>query len=573
MKAETEPYQVPLLIFLSSFFIFLTFSGTRVFISDEGVILDQFYNFINGSLAVNISKISVGVMISIGDNIYGKFSYSLLVLSLPAYYILKAMDLIYGAHLFILQLWALSGGFIVYLIAKIRKFKHAEPGAIASYLILISINLYLFRPIYFPKWGELLSIEFTNILISSFLIMVVYLLFKDFFGNKIAIFASLLIIFATPVSFYAITLKHHSLTLLLTVLSFYFFHKYQEKKDTKLIYFAYILGGLCLWTRILDGAVLLASLLITDIIILRRKIRYIAIILIIVLISMLPFFIFNYLISGDPVAIMDSYPMSNKPLVVLKGDNFIALGESLDAQQFDLLVRLGYGWNETIKIEWFDIFGYMFFFRLVNTFGIFLVSPFLIISLAFGLAAVRRKITLNLMDKLLIIYVILFIVSSKNYLLSIIIDTPLANEYRYLLILYIVLLYFGLRISRIKIMIENNLRQIALLYGLILLAALIYFIRAFPPPFLEIYYTAAMISSISLIIVLSLVLSIQNKRPAAASLDKFVIFFIALSIAMGSIFLLFYYWVKSMTYVSPSQNFAVIPFMQTILEWMYRMTF
>src|SRR3972149_626113 len=106
-------------------------------------------------------------------------------------------------------------------------------------------------------------------------------------------------------------------------------------------------------------------------------------------------------------------------------------------------------------------------------------------------------------------------------------------------------------------MIENNLRQIALLYGLILLAALIYFIRAFPPPFLEIYYTAAMISSISLIIVLSLVLSIQNKRPAAASLDKFFIFFMALSIAMGSIFLLFYYWVKSMTYVSPSQNFAV----------------
>src|SRR3989337_565577 len=122
-----EKNKSPLLIFFSSLFIFISFAGTRLFFSDEGVILDQFYNLINGSLALKAAKIDTakGIFITVGNNLYGKFSYSLLILSLPAYYILKTIDLLYGAHLFILQLWAVSGGVVVYLIAKIRNLKHS----------------------------------------------------------------------------------------------------------------------------------------------------------------------------------------------------------------------------------------------------------------------------------------------------------------------------------------------------------------------------------------------------------------------------------------------------------------
>jgi len=160
--------QALLLVFFSSLFILITFAGTRLFFSDEGVILNQFYNLMGGSLPLKFAKINVtnGVFITVGDSLYGKFSYSLLILSLPVYYILKSIDSIYGAHLFLLQVWALSGGFIVYLIAKNRKY--AATSGIVSYFVLIAVNLYSFKPIYFPKWGEILSIEFTNIIITSF---------------------------------------------------------------------------------------------------------------------------------------------------------------------------------------------------------------------------------------------------------------------------------------------------------------------------------------------------------------------------------------------------------------------
>lgn len=190
-----ESNKIPIFLFLSSMFIFLSFAGTRIFISDEGVILNQFYSLIHGSLSLDTGKINIikGVYLFFDGHIYGKFSYSLLILSLPFYYILRAIEFLYGAHLFLLQLWALCGGILVYLIAKNRNLKHAELFGAISYIIMIGANIALFKPIYFPMWGELLSIEFTNILISSFLVLFVYLLFRNFFGDKIAMFTLFLL--------------------------------------------------------------------------------------------------------------------------------------------------------------------------------------------------------------------------------------------------------------------------------------------------------------------------------------------------------------------------------------------
>ncbi len=120
-------YQIHLLIFFSSMFGFISFASTLLFLSDNMVILNQFYNLIHGSLSIEKVKIMVVSSDSwnigrpylfFGGELYGKFSYSLPMLALPVYYILKIIDSLYGAHLFILQVWALSVGAVAYLIAK-----------------------------------------------------------------------------------------------------------------------------------------------------------------------------------------------------------------------------------------------------------------------------------------------------------------------------------------------------------------------------------------------------------------------------------------------------------------------
>jgi hypothetical protein len=242
-----------LLVFFSSLFVFISLAGTRLFFSDEGVIIDQFFNLIHGSLALKFAKISMvkGVFILVGNNLYGIFSYSLLILSVPVYYLFSIIDFLFGVHLFLLLIWACCGSIIIYLVAKIWKSKFAGSLGSLMILMLMAINVHLFKPIYFSRWGELLSIEFTNILICAFLVLIIYLFFKELFGNKIGLFASFFAIMATPISFYAITLKHHSLSLFLTVLAFYFFFKYIKKNkiylSTLLIFWQACASGFESW--------------------------------------------------------------------------------------------------------------------------------------------------------------------------------------------------------------------------------------------------------------------------------------------------------------------------------------
>lgn len=578
-----ELNKIPLLVFFSSMFVFISLAGTRLFFSDEGIILDQFYNLINGSLALKIAKINVdkGIFMTIGNNLYGKFSYSLLILSLPTYYILKIIDSLYSAHLFILQLWAAIGGLVIFLLAKIRNMKHAVTWGIISYIILASTNLYFFKLIYFPKWGELLSIEFTNIIISSFLILIIYLFFKNFFSDKIALFASFFILFATPITFYAISLKHHSLALFLTLLSFYFFYKSYEKKDNKFIYLAYILAGICVWTRILDGSVLLASLLVADLLLFKRSNKYILSILMVILISLLPFFIFNYLLLGNPFSIIESTPLTSEPVKIITAKDYIILGEyQKNATQAELLKDLGYVWGGNIKGYWFEVMIYSMFLKLINTFGIFLVSPFLIAALGFIFSGVKHRINWNPMDKLLGLYIILLlgtysilhIFFNIRSLISVITDTPVSLEYRYLLILYIILTYFALRIDKVREIIEKKTWTIVKLYGIILIIYLVYFIAGYPINFIYTYYYTSIIIISSLFLFLITYHPIKKvKKIFNLSLHgNLLLLLIAFAIAQGSAFLLFYYWVVNMSYSSPSQNILIIPVLNHIIEWMYR---
>jgi len=544
------------------------------------VILDQFYNLINGSLAIKIAKINTvkGIFILVGDNLYGLFSYSLLLLSLPIYYLLKIIDSFYGAHLFILQLWALSGGLIVYLIMRYKKPKLAVITGILSYCILILSNWYFFKPIYFPKWGELLSIELTNIMITSFIVVIVYQLFKKLFSDKIALFASFFVILATPISFYALTLKHHSLTIFFTLLSIFYFCKHFERKDSKFMFVAYFFAGLCVWTRILDGAILLITLLAMDLLILKkRNIKYMSQVLLIILLSLIPFFIFNYLILGNPFSILESTPLTDKAVTLQTAKDFISLENEGTRLQNELLTKLGYTWN-TLSNNWVRMFASILFLKMNNTFGIFLISPFIILALVFFVHRIKSKIKYNTMDTFFILYIGIFlgtysllsILFNVKSFTSILTDTPMVLEYRYLLIGYIILLYFALRINKIKELIEIELKNIVLFYGILLISGIIYFVTQFPKPFIDIYYYAAQITIICLIIVVSSSVFLQNKKLITAILTKLSVLLISISLVLATFLMLFYYWVVSMAYISPSQNFSILPILENTLRWMYQ---
>lgn len=564
-----ETNQTPVIIFLTSLFIFITFSTTRLFLSDEAILLNQFYNFVHGSLFFQAIKIkaTIGPHLLIDNHLYGKFSYSLIILSFPLYFILKQINVFYSAHLFIVQLWALCFGITLYLIAKSRGKGYAGTIGVLSYFALIAVNSYYFVPLGFPKWGELLSIELANIIISSFLTVLVYFLFRDIFNNRTAIFASFFVILATPVPFYAVSLKLHSLSLLLTVLAFYFLYKYISLKEDRFVYYAYSMAGLCIWTRILDGAVLLASLLIMDIIVLKRGMRHAASIFAVILISLAPLLTFNYLILGNPVSIIELTPSGGAPIKIPVAPNVIDyIQERNNTNYSSLKEKLGYIARPQVKNDPVNILLDTTILKAGNTFGIFLVSPFLILSIAFAFEWIKRRIRLTAMDTFFMLYTVLLFLAYIDYFLTIVTHTPTVLEYRYLLIMYIILLYFTLRAGRVREMVETELKTISLVYAIILITGIIYLVKGFPMPLVSIYFYAALVTSISLLIMLLINARTEHKSAGGGITGKLVVFTAALSLALASIFLMFYYLALAATYIPPD-NYNIIPIMEQFMKW------
>jgi hypothetical protein len=266
---------------------------------------------------------------------------------------------------------------------------------------------------------------------------------------------------------------------------------------------------------------------------------------------------------------MELHPLSDTPMRMQIEENMITLNESPGrVKQSELLEKLGFSWNPKIRTGTLDVLYDSTILKLGNTFGILLISPFLITAFAFFVDRIKWKIKLSTTDKFFGMYAIIFFLLHKNYILAIITDTPIVLEYRYLLIMYIVLLYFALRINKVRELIESNFKKIALLYAASVIILILYFIKMFPLPFLNIFYSLGLITSFSLLIMLSSSILIRNKKPTDRS-DKIIIFLMALSFAEASVLLLFYYWVVTITYISPSQNYTIVPILEGILKWIY----
>ena len=154
--------------------------------------------------------------------------------------------------------------------------------------------------------------------------------------------------------------------------------------------------------------------------------------------------------------------------------------------------------------------------------------------------------------------------------MSIITDTPMELEYRYLLILYVILLYFALRIDRVKEIIEKKSETVIQLYGIILIIFIIYFIVGFPIEFIKIYYYVSIIILVSLFLTMTTYPHRKKGKKTVDFREKVLVFLISFSIALATAFLLFYYWAVTISYISPSQNLAIIPILNYFIEWMYQ---
>jgi hypothetical protein len=284
-------------------------------------------------------------------------------------------------------------------------------------------------------------------------------------------------------------------------------------------------------------------------------------------------------VLADPFSIIEMTPLADTPVTLKITNDFISLDDNpYKDNQTDLLNQLGFTWNTNINANWLEIMVYALFSKLNNTFGVILISPFLIIAFSFIIDRIKWKVKLNELDTFFVIYVIILLGTYSllqfgfgiNSLITIITHTPIVLEYRYLMVLYIVLLYFVFRINMVRTLIEDKFKKIFLLSGIFLILNLIIFAGSYPINVLKGYYIAATGTSIILLFLVSMSLLNKGKIFFADSHNDLLILFIAFALAEASIILIFYFWVVNMTYISPQQNFMIVPVLENIMKLIFQ---
>jgi len=119
--------------------------------------------------------------------------------------------------------------------------------------------------------------------------------------------AALIALIGTSFPLWALTGKDHSVSLLFIMLGIYFYYRYAESNphNNKYKYVAFAMVGLEVWVRAEAAVPLFCALILTELLFVyrsntaRAQLQNIAKIGAVILISLLPFFINNYLLFGN----------------------------------------------------------------------------------------------------------------------------------------------------------------------------------------------------------------------------------------------------------------------------------
>ena len=244
-----------------------------------------------------------GTYVADGE-LYGR-NYGHVLLSLPALWTLEFLSVVADLRI------AIAGGWSLLLLALSatvgtvldRRRPFVAVGS-ALALVAFSANAAVATPLD-ERWIPLLALQVTTMLAAAFVAVALYRTFRLFGDRRTGAFVGAVAVFATPVGFWASIPKRHAVTALFAVTALAAFAASRDADDDRLALACrvvpYAAVGLTAWVHAAEGLLLLVALLPADLVTARSNDRRsLAAVAVALGVSLLPFFLTNLAISGDP---------------------------------------------------------------------------------------------------------------------------------------------------------------------------------------------------------------------------------------------------------------------------------
>lgn len=462
------PNDTAALLFYASLAICIAIWNVNIFINDEVTLAAQLYNLAHGALSIQTTPTRLYEGLSFGSSapilgftfqghLYGFYTHAIAVFAAPFYALLYLISATVGIRLFFAGVWSLSIFMVSSLLGRLwgRPRIGRDLGALLA-LVLLIINGYVatrLPPLVFDQWGALMAIQLFNILATSAIVLLSLRIFTRYFADgRVAAFGAAYILIATPLTFWAVSAKDHTGSVLLIVASIWSLYVYLLDGKKRYRYLSYVLVGVSFWVRVFDAVPLLIAIILTDLFTSTGRIRAFITAAVTVLLGMIPYFINNYLLFGNPF--LSPVYLSAHPDIAQQTSSGTANTGSALFTTIQRLPTLFFAtWNWQTIPSWPEhLYHVLFYVNMPVTLAIFQICPLLIIPLfaavpyvAQKLARYKRNVVRLRIDKKRAIAVTFFI----YIIVHLIIYAPFQEQgfgldMRFFLPLYIPLVFFTL---------------------------------------------------------------------------------------------------------------------------------
>jgi hypothetical protein len=281
------------------------------FITDIELFGTMLVGLADGSLALgevgDVGSIHPG-MHRVDDTVYGR-NYGQVVASLPAYWLVETVGPV-AFHWLVVVGW--SGLVAVVAAAVGDHLGHRRAGVAVGAtvgLVAAAVNAAEFPSVtVFASDAPFVALQVTAMVVAATTAVTLYRLVARQSGPALGVLAGSAVAVATPVGFWATVPKRHAFTAAFVVVALYALVRSREDTAGARLgqagfrAVAYASAGLLTWVHAPEGFTLFLAVALVDLPTApRNDRRTLAVIACGFALSLVPFFVTNYLISGNPV--------------------------------------------------------------------------------------------------------------------------------------------------------------------------------------------------------------------------------------------------------------------------------
>lgn len=296
-------------LFLGALVFYGLYWRVDVFIIDTFAVANALVSVTEGSLAIQAVPFgpdhgtTPGVYLSNGA-LYGR-NYGQIALTLPALAVLEGLSRVADLRVAITGLWCVSVAGLFHAVGGLVGRKRVLTLAgVSAAALLFAVGVVSATQL--PTGLEpLLALQFTTMVAAALSAVIVYRLSCRFHGRAVGTAAGISTLALAPVAFWAPIPKRHAFVALFALLSVYCFARAREgpiAAERRWRAASYVPVGALAWVSAPDGLVLLVVLGPLDLMFARQNgVADLAVIGGVLTIALVPFFLTNVLVSGNPL--------------------------------------------------------------------------------------------------------------------------------------------------------------------------------------------------------------------------------------------------------------------------------